>query len=163
MNLWLRAKEAEALYGITNTNLAVTASFYKKKFGKYPKWRQGTKTDNSIMYNIGYFVEQHSNSVRLRKELTHPEGLFYTLTELYDLNTFQISKVLSIYTGRTHKTWNSWMSHNLWVIEDTDKIPLTTEDVKDTMLWEFATVGSRMLKALIKLEGTKSWEKYHAS
>ncbi len=162
MSLWLNSREIARTYEINRVSLSVAVNIYRKTYGEYPSWRMEGADD--ILYDIGYFLTLDEYEHKLRTLVTAPEGLYFTLTELYGLNDTQIGQYIAKFTDKSALAYAVYLGCGLWSQSFNERLlTLRTKDITESALYDVAKYGRKLLQIMINKQGDKPWEEYYES
>lgn len=135
-------KQAEERYGKYKGSLSVTASQYRKQFGKSPKWYVGTARKALID------TDEYERLGKLERKawVYATDSLYWVLIDS-GATQWEISNMLADKSHRFNvaQSWNTFMSNNLFSIP-----PDIISGNEKSMRIEFVQIGTMIVYEMIK-------------
>jgi hypothetical protein len=156
---WCYPSIISEILDINNNLLRVHRVNYKAEHGEEPCWAK-YDSDGKLIFDLGYFEYQKNMRMKCKKALTHPEGLYYTLTELHNVTPSDMSRILT--EKKIFKTKNAaynYIYSNMWSLED--RATVHVYDYKESTICKVFQILKKIYHSKIfSNEKVMTWEEY---
>ena len=126
-------------YGVTTDNIYVYKNNHKYKNNGIKQLSSG-----KLLVDELYFIRRREFRYKIRMMA---QENYYFLTS--SIIPYQLSKLLSIYTGTSIQSWVTFISTELFVVDDTSILYIKSFK----KLWHFFRLTRALIRAIFKIVG----------